>query len=506
MRPPPEGRAFLILKAVADATERAELAAPASADSYCQSISARSIDGSFESAHCPDDGCRHGAADFECCRYEILGFLCDQPRGTIGRLCSGTAPFAVVFISPAAAKTPAGPSIAAAESSAGASTARGKSIFDSQGCAGCHGESGGGGSGPALTHTSSQYPPAQLKAVLIAPTAQMKAAGMVALNANAADIEALVSYVSSLGGASAASAVKPPSPGLSSAAPARAGPAETGAPLTPVVGNSASTTTAAPGKSIFDSQGCNGCHGEGGSGGTGPALARISSHYSPVQLAAVRKGLTEVLKAPTPQMKAGGMIPLNLNAADMEALVSYVSSFGGASAASASTPPASGSPSAAPATTGPVAAASPSKPESKGSSILRWISVFLPYPHGTPPTEEPSAAIGPSTAPHGSSADAAGAARGKSIFDSQGCAGCHGEGGSGGSGPALTHTSSQYPPAQLMAVLKAPTAKMTAAGMVPLTLNAADMKSLISYMTSLGGESVVSATAPPASLAKSNPQ
>jgi len=57
-----------------------------------------------------------------------------------------------------------------------------------------------------------------------------------------------------------------------------------------------------------------------------------------------------------------------------------------------------------------------------------------------------------------------------------------------------------------MAVLKAPTAKMTAAGMVPLTLNAADMKSLISYMTSLGGESVVSATAPPASLAKSNPQ
>ena len=65
---------------------------------------------------------------------------------------------------------------------------------------------------------------------------------------------------------------------------------------------------------------------------------------------------------------------------------------------------------------------------------------------------------------------------GKGVFDSQGCAGCHGEGGGGGSGPALTHISSQYPPAKLTAILKAPTASMKAAGMVPLTLNAADMK------------------------------
>jgi mono/diheme cytochrome c family protein len=76
-------------------------------------------------------------------------------------------------------------------------------------------------------------------------------------------------------------------------------------------------------------------------------------------------------------------------------------------------------------------------------------------------------------------------AQGKSIFDSQGCSGCHGEAGVGGSGPALTHSSSQYPPAKLTAVLKAPTAKMKAAGMVPLTVNAADMKALVSYVNSL---------------------
>ena len=112
---------------------------------------------------------------------------------------------------------PAGPSKAAGSSAVNAAT-RGKSIFNSQGCGGCHGESGGGGSGPALTHTSSQYPPAQLTAVLKAPTAQMKAAGMVPLSVNAADMEALVSYLSSLGGTSAAST--PPASGSSSPAPA----------------------------------------------------------------------------------------------------------------------------------------------------------------------------------------------------------------------------------------------------------------------------------------------
>jgi hypothetical protein len=40
----------------------------------------------------------------------------------------------------------------------------------------------------------------------------------------------------------------------------------------------------------------------------------------------------------------------------------------------------------------------------------------------------------------------------------------------------------------LTAILKAPTASMKAAGMVPLTLNAADMKALVSYVSSLGGK------------------
>ncbi len=115
-----------------------------------------------------------------------------------------------------------------------------------------------------------------------------------------------------------------------------------------------------------------------------------------------------------------------------------------------------------------------------------------------PATAEPAAEAASTKEPTGGSPVAASAAAGKAIFDSQGCSGCHGAAGVGASGPALTHTSAQYPPAKLTAVLKTPTAAMKAAGMVPLTLKAADMKSLVSYVTSLGGTRATAAAAPPA--------
>jgi mono/diheme cytochrome c family protein len=334
-------------------------------------------------------------------------------------------------------KTPAG------SAAGGATTAGGKSIFDSHGCAGCHGESGAGGSGPALTDVSSKYPPAKLTAVLKAPTAGMKAAGMVPLTLNAADMKELVSYVTSLGGKSA-SAAPPPSSGAppTAPAPAKAEPDTTGTSKVKT-GSPASAATIVLGKSLYHSHGCGPCHGATGAGGAGPALTHISDQYPPAKL-------TAILTAPSAGMKAAGMIPVTLNAADMEALVSYVTSLGGTSASAP--PPASGASSPAPA-----------KPE-------------------------PDAKAGTSNAQTGDGAGKATDVRGKDIFDSQGCGACHGESGTGGSGPALTNISSQYPPAKLTAILKAPTASMKAAGMIPLTLNAADMKELVSYVSSLGGK------------------
>jgi cytochrome c-type protein NapC len=354
------------------------------------------------------------------------------------------APVAVPATSGRAEPTSRGASSKARVGSSANAAAGGKAIFDSRGCSGCHGAAGVGGSGPALTHTAAQYPPAKLTAVLKTPTAAMKAAGMAALTLSPGDMQALVSYVSSLGGAPAATAAAPP-------APAPAEPATAAAPSKAPAGGS--VAVAGGGKAIFDSQGCSGCHGAAGVGGSGPALTHTAAQYPPAKL-------TAVLKTPTAAMKAAGMAPLTLNAAEMQALVSYVTSLGGAPAASAATPPASGSsPSAAPA----ASAATPTNAASK--------------------------------APVGGAAAVGTIAAGKAIFDSHGCNECHGAGGVGASGPALTHTAAQYPPAKLTALLTAPTAPMKGAGMVPLTLSAADLQALVAYVSSLGGTPAVGSAA-----------
>jgi len=167
-----------------------------------------------------------------------------------------------------------------------------------------------------------------------------------------------------------------PAAGSSSSLPAKAAPPAAAGPSKAPATCSASSATTAPGKGIFYSQHCSGCHGEGGVGGSGPALTHTSGQYPPAKL-------TAILKAPTARMKAAGMVPLTLKAADMKALVSYVSSLGGASAASAATPPAAGSSSPAAAKTETATASGPSKSESKKESknkkkkgILQWL--FLP--------------------------------------------------------------------------------------------------------------------------------
>ena len=238
----------------------------------------------------------------------------------------------------------------------------------------------------------------------------------------------------------------------SSASAANANPAAANGPA----GGSAGKTADSGGKAVFDSHGCKGCHGEAGAGGAGPALTDISTKYPSAKL-------TALLKAPTTKMKTAGMVPLTLNAADMKALVTYLGSLGGKSGAAASTPSSSASSS----------------------------------------NTKPAAANEPAGGSAGKTADSGG----KAVFDSHGCKGCHGEAGGGGAGPALTDISTKYPSAKLTALLKAPTASMKTAGMVPLTLNAADMKALVTYLGSLGGKSAAAgASKKPSGAAASSKQ
>ena len=214
---------------------------------------------------------------------------------------------------PAKAKSAAAaaPSKASVGGSAGKTAASGgKAIFDSHGCGGCHGATGGGGSGPALTQISSQYPRAKLTALLKAPTGKMKTAGMAALTVNAADMKALVAYLGSLGGKSAASATTPSASAAAAAAPSKEG-------------------TAAEYHNF-----CASCHGDTGAGNGSAAVgfdpspanftdcAKMKSHSDEFLYEVVAKGgSTEGLSPTMPEWS------IAFTDSQMHGLVEYVRSF-----------------------------------------------------------------------------------------------------------------------------------------------------------------------------------
>jgi mono/diheme cytochrome c family protein len=382
-------------------------------------------------------------------------------------------PKAAAAAKPAHAAATASPAAAGGSGGAGRATAQGKSLFVAQRCASCHGAAGGGGTGPALTHIAAQDSPAKLAALLKAPTAAMRAAGMTPLALPAAKLKALVAYVSSLGkhpataSAAAAPAARPPRQKPAAAAapavavpagtgtiviplelhisisaaaaapvPARAAspgakptPKPTGKPVTAATGSAAGASTpsvaspagtgsaASRGQSLFASRHCSSCHGATGGGGTGPPLTHIASQDPPAKL-------TALLQAPTAGMKLGGMTPLTLSAADMKALVAYVSGLGGK----------------------PAAAVTPAHP------AMTQLE-----------------------------------AAGKLVFAARGCANCHGPAGAGGTAAAtaLAGTGSALTPGLISTMLQHPTARMRLGGMPLVSLSASDRRALAAYVSSL---------------------
>ena len=140
----------------------------------------------------------------------------------------------------------------------------------------------------------------------------MKAAGMVPLTVNSGDMEALVSYMTRLGGTPAGSAATPPASGASPPAPAKAPPAAA----------TGLSKTESQGQAVFKARGCADCHGANGIGGTAAAsaLAGTGKSFAPALL-------TTELRHPTAPMLQRGMPPISLSGDEMKALVAYVSSI-----------------------------------------------------------------------------------------------------------------------------------------------------------------------------------
>lgn len=344
--------------------------------------------------------------------------------------------------------------------------AKGKGIFDSNGCSGCHGESATGtAAAPSLVDITAKYPLPQLTALLHHPNAKMLAGHMPSFDLSTSDMGALFSYLGSLG-SSGGSAPAATTGGTSPA------PAPTATPVAPaskaakgkqVTGKTAAKETsadAAAGEKIFQAHGCASCHGPAGTGSARvPAMAGLIAKHSDAQLA-------KLIQAPDATMKAGGMPPLVASATEVRSVVAYLRSLGpGKGAHKKSRPQETAA--AGPAQNAPTNAKAPPEKQQVAKS-------------GATPTSSAS------SRPEAPVANAASSA-GRAIFVSNGCAACHGTNAQGTHfAPSLIHISQKYPPAQLTNLLHHPKPAMRAGGMPAVTVNDAQMKQLVAYLSDLG--------------------
>lgn len=220
---------------------------------------------------------------------------------------------------------PSGPTTAAAPTTAsgGAQPTAGHALFVSQGCAACHGPSGGGTHfAPSLIGVGKKFPGDALPTLLHHPTSKMRAGGMPTVKVNDAQLVQLVAFLSSLSPASPATLAAQGN--ASSAAPAskaesapvgEAPPAQQAAavPLSPL---------ALRGQKVFQRNSCESCHGVGGLTGTvaAPPLAGTAS----ILPATV---LEDLLRHHSIQMQKGGMPLTNMNAQDMKSIVAFIRSM-----------------------------------------------------------------------------------------------------------------------------------------------------------------------------------
>ncbi len=337
--------------------------------------------------------------------------------------------------------------------------AHGRSLFEAHGCAGCHGAAGVGAIAPKLVGITTKLPGAQLTNLLQHPNAAMIAGHMPAVDISAADMASLTAYLGVLGTAAAqapagpdqASPASAPQTAAVAASPSAATPATQGAKVAsePHASGSASSASA-----MFSQRGCAACHGADGVGGRVPAMASLIAGHSDAQI-------VHLLQVPSAKMKAGGMQPVTGSAAELTSMVAYLHTLGPV-------------PTGKDRTTAAVAKALPTAP--------------APSPRaGTaPPTAAAAANSAPPAAAAPKGAASTETSAGHAIFVSQGCAACHGANAGGTHfAPALVRVSARFPGAALPNLLRHPDAKMKAGGMPPVTTNAADMKKLLSYLTSL---------------------
>ena len=307
---------------------------------------------------------------------------------------------------------------------------------------------------------------AQLRALLIAPNAKMRAGGMAPVVATPDELTSLTAYLLSLtvpttsprGAESVAVAQPSPSAVADTTAPVTV-PAATADPGQPPSRTSAATPAssdrvspqAAAGRALFIANGCAACHGPSGYG----------TQFAPTLIGIHKKfpgdALPYLLHHPTVKMRNRGMPAVTVNDAQMKQLTGYLATLG--------TPLAPDSPAAplhsatAPAVGQPPTPASSKATPSKSNAALA----------------EPTRSLTPEEIAGGK------------IFERFHCETCHGTGGLHGTvaAPGLAGTASMLPPAMLENLLRHHSKAMQQGGMPLTNMNPTDMKALVAFIHSM---------------------
>jgi mono/diheme cytochrome c family protein len=292
------------------------------------------------------------------------------------------------------------------------------------------------------------------------------------------EMAALFSYLGSLnssGGSAPPVTSTVPSPATDAGAAPATPDAETAkvAPV-PAKGAGATSSAAGDGEKIFEAQGCARCHGPAGAGaGPVPPMGGLVAKLSDAQIA-------KLIQAPNAKMKAGGMPPFVAPAKNVTSVVAYLRSLAPGKSAQPQNKPQQAA-AAAPAQNGPAAA---------------------PAAASKPMTGSPTAAE-PASAKQETPAESPAISAGRALFLANGCLACHGKNAQGTHfAPSLIGITKKYPPAQLTDLLHHPKKAMRAGGMPAVTVNDAQMKQLVAYLSSLGA---APAQEPPATAHAAQP-
>ena len=342
--------------------------------------------------------------------------------------------------------------------------AKGAAIFNAKGCSGCHGQMGTGTAlAPSLVGITAKYPLPQITALLHHPNARMLAGHMPSFDMPATDMTALFSYLGSLG-TSAANAPAAASPAEGAAPASGSSEAATGAAVpAPAMKMSAAATT---GEQIFATHSCAACHGSAGAGTSRvPAMAGLIAKNSDAQLA-------KLVLAPSARMKAGGMPPLVATPKEVSSVIAYLRSLAPSNNATPQNAPESAASTEVPAASGPETANTPAaQPEAATA------------PAGAARGASPVPASAKASAPAGNADETAG----RALFLQNGCLACHGRDARGTHfAPSLINITKLYPPVQLSYLLRHPKKEMRDGGMPAVTVDDAQLKQLVAYLSGLG--------------------